>query len=216
MQISSSDQKVTKIRAALTPVVDLLHYRLKRPVRILTITGLRAEESKDRRELPVYSVRESLENRHEDVWLAVHRVTTDQIRALVDDTPVGHHWAYDSRPGAGDWQGSSRVSCSECVLGNKRDLILATRRRPRLAALYLEVEEHIGHRFRFDMSMKQIIGWAEGPGGPEPGVVLQEDGPEFLALERDVRRRLAEGSRLPAGTEFTAVPQAVCLACVGC
>ncbi|RKT69355.1 hypothetical protein [Saccharothrix variisporea] len=37
---------MAKIRAALTSIVDLLHYRLKRPVRILAITGLRAEEAR--------------------------------------------------------------------------------------------------------------------------------------------------------------------------
>ncbi|MFI9811402.1 hypothetical protein [Saccharothrix variisporea] len=58
-------------------------------------------------------MRESLENRHEDVWLRVHDVATVQIRARVDDNPVGHHWAHDSWPGARDWRGSSRVSCSE-------------------------------------------------------------------------------------------------------
>ncbi|MFI9811404.1 hypothetical protein [Saccharothrix variisporea] len=45
-EFCSSDQKVAKIRAALTSIVDLLHYRLKRPVRILAITGLRAEEAR--------------------------------------------------------------------------------------------------------------------------------------------------------------------------
>jgi hypothetical protein len=94
-------------------------------------------------------------------------MTTPQVQALVDASAVGHRWAYDSEPGAGDWQGMTRLSCSLCIPSSKPDLILAARRRPRLASLYAEVEAAIGHQFRPDMPMSKIIEWADSP-GPRP------------------------------------------------
>jgi len=66
---------------------------------------------------------------------------------------VPYHPAYD--------QGMTRLSCSLCVLGSRADLVRAAQLRPSLAAEYAELEAEIGHRFRNDLSMAEIITAAE-------------------------------------------------------
>jgi hypothetical protein len=51
----------------------------------------------------------------------------------------------------------TRLSCSLCVLASRADLVRAAQLRPTLAAEYAELEAEIGHRFRNDMSMADII-----------------------------------------------------------
>lgn len=53
------------------------------------------------------------------------------------------------------------LSCSLCVLGSRADLVRAAQLRPELAAEYAELEAEIGHRFRNDLSMAEIITAAE-------------------------------------------------------
>ncbi len=64
-----------------------------------------------------------------------------------------YHPAYD--------QGMTRLSCSLCVLASRADLVRAAQLRPELAAEYAELEAEIGHRFRNDLSMAEIITAAE-------------------------------------------------------
>jgi hypothetical protein len=154
----------------------------------------------------VYSVKESNSFRQQDDYLPVHHLSTDEVRELVDERALGHHWAYDSEPGAMDWSGMTRLSCATCIMSRRSDLILAARRRPRLATLFAEVERRIGHSFTLAISMRQVLELAQGPGGPEPGVVLDEAGPEFDALERIVLAQANAPVKLPASTEFTTVP----------
>lgn len=187
----TSDFKTKQIAAAWTPLVRRYRRELERPVRILNILGIRAEEGPDRRKRPTYRNVTSNSARHVDEWLPAHTWPLDEVRALVDAGPVPHHWAYDSLPGAGDWAGQSRLSCSLCILSNQRDLILAARRRPRLAALYARVELVTGYRFRDTLPMSRIIALAREPGGPPPGVVLDEDTSEFVALTAAVDAALA-------------------------
>lgn len=66
---------------------------------------------------------------------------------------VPYHSAYD--------QGMSRLSCSLCVLASRADLVRAAQLHPKLVAEYAELEAEIGHRFRNDLSMAEIIIAAE-------------------------------------------------------
>jgi 3'-phosphoadenosine 5'-phosphosulfate sulfotransferase (PAPS reductase)/FAD synthetase len=204
----TSDMKTGKIRVALTPHIRHRRRFLNRPVRILNVTGLRAAESARRRNLAVYSASSVNGSRHIDDYLPVHELSTQDVRDLVDASGIGHHWAYDSQPGAHDWRGSSRLSCSFCVLSNRDDLVLAAQRRPRLARLYAEVEDRISHQFRADYSMRQIITWA-AHNRRDPGVIVDEDTPAFAALAAAVRAQLTGSAPLLRGdTEFT--PNPVC------
>jgi hypothetical protein len=88
----------------------------------------------------------------------------------------------------------SRLSCSLCVLSNRRDLLLAAARRPELAALYAEVEDALGKPFNERLRMRRILEPAHAPDAPAPGIVLREDPAELAALRAAVRAELAAGS----------------------
>ena len=57
-----------------------------------------------------------------------------------------------------------RLSCSLCVLAKRKDLVRAAQLRPELAAEYAELETEIGHRFRNDVSIADIITAAKQAG----------------------------------------------------
>jgi hypothetical protein len=54
------------------------------------------------------------------------------------------------------------------VLGSRADLVRAAQLRPSLATEYAELEAEIGHRFRNDLSMAEIIAAAEQAATAEP------------------------------------------------
>jgi 3'-phosphoadenosine 5'-phosphosulfate sulfotransferase (PAPS reductase)/FAD synthetase len=82
-------------------------------------------------------------------WLPIFDWTTDDVWTTIRRSGVPHHPAYDA--------GMPRLSCVLCVLSGRRELVLAARLNPGLAAQYLEVERTVGHTFRQDLSMAQIV-----------------------------------------------------------
>jgi len=189
--------KDSVVSAAWTPFVTQRRKELGRPVRILKVMGLRRDESRDRSKLAPY--RNVLANgaRVVDEWLPALTWSTPAVLEWCQDHPELRAWTYDSVPGAGDWAGTSRCSCSYCVFSSKRDLLLAVGRRPRLAALYDEVETVRGDSFRPDYRIHDLIRLAAGPDAPDPGVVCDDSGPEFDALVAQVRAALARPPRKP-------------------
>ncbi|MCF2435926.1 hypothetical protein LV779_21930 [Streptomyces thinghirensis] len=121
-------------------MVSRLTRELGRPVRILKVLGLRSDEGADRKKRPAFRTVQANSARILDEWLPVKDWTTDAVKEWHADAPVPSCWTYDSVPGAGDWLGTSRCSCSLCVFASRRDLLLTIGRRPRLAALYAEAE----------------------------------------------------------------------------
>ena len=82
-----------------------------------------------------------------------------------------------------------------CVFASKRDVLLALGRRPRLAALYAEVEQVRGDSFCAGWRITDLIRHAERCGAAAPGVICPDDGPEFTAVEVQVRAALREKPR---------------------
>ncbi|MFG3065464.1 hypothetical protein ACGFYM_44150 [Streptomyces sp. NPDC048231] len=74
-------------------------------------------------------------------------------------------------------------------------MLLSIGRRPRLADLYAEVEQARGDSFRADWRITDLIRHAEQCGAPSPGVICPDDGPEFTALEEQVRAALQRKPR---------------------
>lgn len=148
----TSDHK----RGAIRPYFTALSKEWKavsgetRPCRILSTMGMRAEESsaRARRQTFVEGVI-STSNQQVDEWLPIHAWTETDVWERIRASGVRHHWAYDA--------GMPRLSCSFCVLGSRASLELAVRLRPKLAAEYAAVEVEVGHRFRQDLSMAEII-----------------------------------------------------------
>ena len=53
--------------------------------------------------------------------------------------------------------GMSCLSCRFCVLSSRADLVCSARLNPDLADRYAELERRIGHRFRTDLTMADVI-----------------------------------------------------------
>jgi 3'-phosphoadenosine 5'-phosphosulfate sulfotransferase (PAPS reductase)/FAD synthetase len=188
----TSDWKTKRVFEAFSQPVRTLTKQLGRPVRCLNVLGIRADESADRKNRPVLRITTDNSFRIVEEWLPAHSITTQAVKDWTDAEGLPHHWSYDSRPGAADWAGSSRCSCSLCVLSSRRDLLLGVARRPRLAALYAEVEAVRRMPFNPNTSMARLIEAAGRPGAPVPGVVIEDEGPEFDALETAVRQALTK------------------------
>ncbi|MFM9499748.1 phosphoadenosine phosphosulfate reductase [Streptomyces galilaeus] len=187
--------KESVVSSAWTPMVSRLKRELGRPVRILKVMGLRSDEGPDRKKRPAFRTVQANSARIVDEWLPVKDWLTDAVKEWHADAPVPYSWTYDSVPGAGDWSGTSRCSCSLCVFASKRDVLLSVGRRPRLADLYAEVEQVRGDSFRADWRITDLIRHATTCGAPDPGVVCADDGPEFTALQEQVRDTLRKEPR---------------------
>jgi len=111
----------------------------KRPVRILDVQGIRAEESPARAKKAPISVREMASNSKREVteYFPIFHWTTTQVWEYIKASGVKHHFAYDL--------GSPRLSCAFCVLGNRDSLLLAGEHNPGLLETYVQLERKIGH-----------------------------------------------------------------------
>ena len=157
----TSDQKrgpvltlVTLLVAELRLGVSGRESGLKGPIRVLNMMGLRGQESATRALRPTFSHNERATNgrRIVDEWLPIHHWTEDQVWERIKASGVRHHPAYDL--------GMPRLSCRFCILASRSALVLSAQHNPELAAEYVAVEERIGHRFRKDLSMGEIVALA--------------------------------------------------------
>lgn len=146
----TSDQKRGPARKLITQLVGELG-ELHRPAHVLNCMGLRADESRARSRKFRLSRDEAASSgrRMVDTWLPIHDWTETQVWQRIRESGVPYHPAYD--------QGMGRLSCSLCMLASRADLVRAAQLRPDLAAEYAAVEGEIGHRFRNDVSMSDII-----------------------------------------------------------
>ncbi|MDH6189147.1 3'-phosphoadenosine 5'-phosphosulfate sulfotransferase (PAPS reductase)/FAD synthetase [Streptomyces sp. CZ24] len=162
-------------------------------VRILNVMGLRADESPARRRLLAFShdgaytcpcsycaPRRAIADdhkarglpvpkhaktgwgasntlRHVDTWLPVHTWSTADVWSTVKESGLRVHPAYAA--------GMPRLLCVFCVLASRSALVRAAQLQPELAARYAALEARIGHRFKNDLSMAEII--AEAEASPE-------------------------------------------------
>lgn len=125
--------------------------RRTRPVRILTCYGMRAEESARRaRYVPVEPyTRISTATRQATRWLPVHDWSTAEVFASADAAGLTRHPAYAA--------GQSRASCVLCIFLRPAELVAAAQLHPLLTQCYELVERTIGHRFRMDVSLADVL-----------------------------------------------------------
>jgi 3'-phosphoadenosine 5'-phosphosulfate sulfotransferase (PAPS reductase)/FAD synthetase len=152
----TSDQKRGPARKLITQLVGELG--LDRQARVLYCLGLRAEESSGRAKKPVLAVDASASSgvREVTTWHPILHWAEEQVWARIKASGVRHHWAYD--------RGMKRLSCSFCVLASREDLECAARLRPDLAAKYVALEARMGHQFKADLSIAEVV--ASAGGGP--------------------------------------------------
>ncbi len=126
-----------------------------RPVRILNCLGMRAAESHARAKRPPLRV-DANGRREVTEWLPLHTWPTERVWARINAAGAEPHPAYAA--------GQSRASCVFCVLnGNRGELASAARLHPQLAQLYELAEWLIGHDFRADLAMRDVLAAAEVP-----------------------------------------------------
>lgn len=158
----TADHKTAQVYKVMTQLVrdhrenvqagrEGLSTRQMRPVRILNCLGIRADESTDRsKEVPFRSEdRASNGRRHVDRWYPIFDWTLEEVWADIRASGVPYHHAYDL--------GMPRLSCVFCVYGSRSALTLAAQHNPALADEYVRVELAIGHRFKSDLSMAEVV-----------------------------------------------------------
>lgn len=121
------------------------------PVRVLNCMGIRAAESPSRARKPPFARNEraSSGRRTVDTWYPIFSWSETEVwdRVRASGAPV--HPAYAL--------GMARASCSLCILSSKKNLVRAAQLRPALARDYARVEAAIGHDFRRDLPMREIL-----------------------------------------------------------
>lgn len=152
----TSDQKRGPARKLITELVKELG-ELDRPAQVLNCMGLRSQESAARLKKQALQRDDAASSGRRVVttWLPIQDWTVGEVWQRIHESGVRYHPAYD--------QGMTRLSCSLCVLASRADVIRGARLRPELAAEYAALEAEIGHRFRNDISMAEIIELAKEP-----------------------------------------------------
>ena len=165
-----ADETVTSLMAEMTLADPRKKYKRKDfgQVRILSCMGFRADESPARAKRPAFDHGNALRankkgtftlgrgtntRRLVDQWLPIHGWTVEQVWARIKASGVKHHFAYDL--------GMRRLSCCFCIMADKASLVLAARHNMDLAKEYARVEDKIGHKFRLDLPMSEIVRLAE-------------------------------------------------------
>lgn len=149
----TSDQKTSQVAKLMTRLVREREH-LGRPVRILNCLGIRADESAARaKKQPFGPDAASNGKRAVDRWLPIFHWSAAQVWAEIRRSGLPHHPAYDA--------GMPRLSCVFCVLAGRRELLLAARLNPALAAEYAAVEEQVRHTFKADLSIAELVHEAE-------------------------------------------------------
>lgn len=146
----TSDQKTSQVAKLMTRLAA--EHRAAghtRPIRILNCLGIRAAESPARaKKTPLGADPASNSRRQVTRWLPIFDWSDQQVWDTIRASGLRVHEAYAA--------GMPRLSCVFCVLAGRRELILAARLNPGLAAEYLEVEQEVGHTFKKDLSMAEI------------------------------------------------------------
>jgi 3'-phosphoadenosine 5'-phosphosulfate sulfotransferase (PAPS reductase)/FAD synthetase len=178
----TSDQKTAQVAKLMTRLADAHraagHHR---PFRVLNCLGTRAEESPARAKKTPFGPDKPATNGRRTVtrWLPIFDWTTEQVWTTIHRSGLPYHPAYNA--------GMPRLSCVLCVLAGKRELVLAARLNPELAREYADVEARIGHTFKADLSMAQIVAEAnDDRAAPD-----RRPPSEQLALFPDARRGVA-------------------------
>lgn len=157
----TSDQKRAQVHRLYTALSKTTNS--KKPVRILSCQGMRAEESPARAKRTPFQRDDRASNgrRIVDNWLPIHSWSVQEVwsRIKAGKTADLVHPAYAL--------GMPRLSCVFCIFAPKSALMIAGRHNPQLLQEYVDVEKKIGHRFRVDLSLAEIqeaIAKGENPG----------------------------------------------------
>lgn len=121
------------------------------PVRILDCQGIRAEEGDERAKKTPFQRNKRATNgrRVVDTWYPIFEWKLHEVWATIHRSGLPYHPAYDL--------GMPRLSCVFCMMAGRRELVLAARHNPVLAARYAATEQKVGATFKADLSMAEIV-----------------------------------------------------------
>ena len=119
---------------------------------VVSCFGFRAEESAARAKRPVLTLnqRNSKAGRTWYDFNPIHDLTTQEVFEVIAAVGQEPHPVYA--------EGNDRLSCVFCILGSDNDLCNGARLRPDLYRRYVELERRLGHTFRANASLEQIVG----------------------------------------------------------
>ena len=125
-------------------------------VRILYCFGFRRKESSSRAKKKTFSYNQRASTATtRDVWdyCPILDWSEDQVWERINKSgaPVAESYA----------QGLSRHSCTLCIFRSKWELVLGAILYPDLAAEYCRLERVTGHKFRQDISMREVVELAQ-------------------------------------------------------
>ncbi len=119
--------------------------------RVISCMGMRSDESPARARLRpwVRSTRNSRAGRDWYEWLPIHHLTAAEVFETIRAAGQKPHWAYAA--------GMTRLSCSFCIMGSRKDLETAARLRPGLYRRYVELEQRLGHTLSPSLRLLPMI-----------------------------------------------------------
>jgi 3'-phosphoadenosine 5'-phosphosulfate sulfotransferase (PAPS reductase)/FAD synthetase len=146
------------------------------PVKVLLCIGLRAQESRERAQEPVFArdLRASSGVRTIDRWLPIHDWTEEQVWARIRETAMPYHKAYDL--------GMPRLSCVFCYNAPESALLIAGHHNRALLAEHVRIERAINHTFKYEAPLINIQAKLEAgyvPAGKVEAVAWMECGGGF-------------------------------------
>lgn len=122
-------------------------------VRILSCMGMRGEESPARAKKKPLAVNDGASNGKREVtdWLPLHQWKESEVWERIHASRAADliHPCYAL--------GMPRCSCCFCIFAPKDALIIAGHHNPELLAEYVRVEAKIGHKFRLNLSMADVL-----------------------------------------------------------
>lgn len=155
----TSDQKTSQVAKLMTRLAT--EHRAAhpdRPIRILNCLGIRAAESPARaKKIPFGPDAATNGRRIVDRWLPIFDWSDEEVWNTIRASGLPYHPAYDA--------GMPRLSCMFCVLAGRKELVLSARLNPAMAREYLKVEQLVGHTFKADLPMAEIVSAAAEPIG---------------------------------------------------
>lgn len=143
---------------------------LRKYDRVISVEGIRAEESNARKKKPVYQVRKKIQTKsrtaytwnaildwkEERVWRSWGMTIQDlrQVRYIYNISGVVPKWWNFHEAYA---FGNDRVSCAICILQSKKDSINGIIKNPSLADKLISMERESGFSFWMDGSIEELI-----------------------------------------------------------
>lgn len=149
---------------------DPINRYLRRFDKVISLEGIRWDESKARSLKPLWSERKGLatKSRKAFTWNAIIDFTEDDVWATenLDQWCLTRARAYFNNTGElpDFWNfhpayamGNTRLSCAICILANKNDFLNGIRHNPELAQHISQLEEETGFTFKEGTSIQKAL-----------------------------------------------------------